>query len=216
MIQHADFDHVLLDLDGTILDKYFDDHFWLTLVPQRYAQVHSKTEDEAREFLFKTYHAHEQTLKWTDLDFWSEALGLDIPLMKEELEHLINVHPHAENYLKAMRAAGKDIHLLTNAHHKSVKLKFRKTGIGKYFDSVLTSNELGAPKEQQGYWLKAQELAGFDPARSIFVDDTEACLMAARDFGIRYVVHKSLSSSKETPVASKLFPSIKVFKELLP
>ena len=30
-------DHVLLDMDGTLLDKYFDDYFWETYVPEVYA-----------------------------------------------------------------------------------------------------------------------------------------------------------------------------------
>ncbi len=29
---------VLLDMDGTLLDKHFDDYFWETLVPQEYAR----------------------------------------------------------------------------------------------------------------------------------------------------------------------------------
>jgi putative hydrolase of the HAD superfamily len=33
-------DYVLLDLDGTLLDKYFDDYFWLHLVPEKYAERH--------------------------------------------------------------------------------------------------------------------------------------------------------------------------------
>lgn len=29
---------VLLDMDGTLLDLNFDNHFWLEFVPQRYAR----------------------------------------------------------------------------------------------------------------------------------------------------------------------------------
>ena len=29
---------VLLDMDGTLLDKHFDDYFWETLVPEEYAR----------------------------------------------------------------------------------------------------------------------------------------------------------------------------------
>ena len=32
-----DIDTVLLDMDGTLLDRHFDDHFWLDHVPKRYA-----------------------------------------------------------------------------------------------------------------------------------------------------------------------------------
>ncbi|MDV3444014.1 hypothetical protein R0G64_32270, partial [Pseudomonas otitidis] len=31
-------EHVLLDMDGTLLDLHFDNHFWLDYLPQRYAE----------------------------------------------------------------------------------------------------------------------------------------------------------------------------------
>ena len=39
------------------------------------------------------FRSQENTLNWTDLDYWSEQLGLDIPLLKHEVDHLIAVHP---------------------------------------------------------------------------------------------------------------------------
>lgn len=207
--------YVLLDLDGTILDKRFDDTFWHELVPERYASARGIGVEEAREHLFSTYRSHEGTLKWTDLDFWSEELGLDIPALKRELGHMIGALPHAEDFLREMHSGDREVHLLTNAHKKSVSLKFELTGIGRHFDSVLTSNELGAPKETPEFWERAAELAGFDPERSLFVDDTEEVLRAAREFGVRYVFHKARSSSAKEPEGSGEFPFITDFDEFL-
>ena len=36
-INWNDIDTVLLDMDGTLLDRHFDDHFWLEHVPKRYS-----------------------------------------------------------------------------------------------------------------------------------------------------------------------------------
>ena len=210
-----DIDYVLLDLDGTLLDKYFDDHFWLHLVPERYAELHGLPLDKSKEHLFKTYKSQEGTLNWTDLDFWSRELDLDIPVLKEQLVHLIDVHPHVEDFLRQMRSMGKPIHLVTNAHHKSIQIKFRKTGIGEYFQSVLTSNELGFPKEDQGYWIKAHSMIGFDRERTVFVDDTEAVLHSAHRFGIKYPVFKGRSSSREEVKRSQDFISITDFNDLM-
>ncbi len=215
VVPFEDISSVLLDLDGTLLDKHFDDTFWLELVPTRWAEVNNTSADEARDHLFTTYKRHETTLKWTDLDFWSQELGLDIPGMKRELAHLINPLPHAHEFLVQMRSCGKKVHLLTNAHHKSVSLKFEQTGIGKHFDSVLTSNELGAPKEHMEYWHRAAELAGFDPQTSLFIDDTIAVLQTAQKFGIRHVIHKGRSSSAIAPSGSHEFTSITDFDDLI-
>lgn len=208
--------YILLDLDGTLLDKYFDDYFWLHLVPEKYAEKHDMSFGAASEYLFNTYKSHEGTLNWTDLDFWSLELKLDIPALKEQVRHLIDVHPHVEDFLKLMRLEGRHIHLLTNAHYKSVGLKFRKTGIGKYFDSVITSNEIGHPKEDLAFWRKAQKTIKFRKDNALFVDDTEAVLKTAREFGLKYVLFKGRASSKEEPKHSKEFPYIRDFNDLMP
>ncbi len=214
VVPFEDVSYVLLDLDGTLLDKRFDDTFWLEFVPERYASANNMSVEAAKEHLFTTYRSHEGTLKWTDLDFWSQELRMDIPAMKHELGHLISPLPHAEEFLARMRREGREVHLLTNAHHKSVRLKFERTGIGRHFNSVLTSNELGSPKEDAEYWKAAARLAGFDPARSLFIDDTVEVLRAARDFGVRFVVHKARSSSAKAPEGSSEFPYITDFDDL--
>ena len=45
--------YVLLDMDGTLLDKYFDDYFWEHLVPEKYAEKNYITFGKAKEELFK-------------------------------------------------------------------------------------------------------------------------------------------------------------------
>lgn len=208
-------DYILLDLDGTLLDKYFDDYFWGHLVPEKYAEKHDISFGKAKDLLYETYRSHEGTLKWTDLDFWSQEFDLDIPALKEQLRHLIDVHPHVIDFLDAMSAQGKQVHLLTNAHYKSVNLKFQKTGIGSHFHSVITSNEIGAPKEDLEFWRRAEARIGFDKARSLFVDDTVDVLHVARQYGIRYVLLKGRSSSRMEPATSNVFPFITDFNELL-
>jgi putative hydrolase of the HAD superfamily len=215
MIPLEEIDWVFLDLDGTLLDRYFDDYFWEHLVPERYAEKHDMTFGRAKEHLLKTYRRHEGTLRWTDLDYWSAELDLDIPALKEQLRHLIEVHPHVEDFLREMKRRKKKIHLLTNAHYKSVNLKFSKTGIGKYFDSVITSNEIGSPKEDIEFWEKTEALLGFEKSRTLFVDDTEVILRTAREYGIKYVLLKGRASSKERPKSSSEFPYITDFIDLL-
>ena len=46
-----DIKFVLLDMDGTLLDKYFDDFFWEHLVPEKYAEKHTITFGKAKEEL---------------------------------------------------------------------------------------------------------------------------------------------------------------------
>src|SRR5512140_3090433 len=138
-----DIDTVLLDMDGTLLDRHFDDHFWLEHVPLRYAAKHGIPIEECREQLYSRFRSQENTLNWTDLDYWSEQLGLDIPLLKEEVDHLIAVHPHVTEFLQFLRQKGKGVHLVTNAHSKTLSLKMKKTRLGPYFDTIVSAHDLG-------------------------------------------------------------------------
>src|SRR4030067_605669 len=67
-----DIKFVLLDMDGTLFDLYFDDYFWGHLVPEKYAEKHNMTFGAARDFLYHTYKSHEKTLNWCDIDLWSK------------------------------------------------------------------------------------------------------------------------------------------------
>jgi HAD superfamily hydrolase (TIGR01509 family) len=206
--------HVLLDMDGTLLDKYFDDYFWEHLVPEKYAERFGITFGKAKDELMKKYKHHEGTLNWTDIDFWSRELDLDIPALKEQIKHLIEVHPHVEDFLGMLKRHRKKVFIVTNAHFKVLDLKLRKTEIGRHFDACITSFEMGHPKEDIRFWEKAQERLGFERERTLFVDDTEEILKTARTFGIRYIVFKARATSKRRPKTSKEFPTIHDFREL--
>jgi len=202
-------------MDGTLLDKYFDDYFWEHLVPEKYAEIHDITFGRAKEELMKKYKVHEGTLNWTDLDFWSNQLKIDIPAMKEQIKHLIEVHPHVENFLRMLGKEKKKVFLVTNAHYKSIDLKFKKTLIGKYFDAVLTSFDAGYPKEDIKFWEVAEKRLGFDKGKTLFIDDTEEILKTAKKFGIKYILYKARANSKVKPGKSNDFMHIIDFDELL-
>jgi HAD superfamily hydrolase (TIGR01509 family) len=206
--------YVLLDMDGTLLDKYFDDYFWEHLLPEKYADKKKITFGKAKEELLEKYHAHEGTLNWTDIDFWSREVEIDIPALKEQIRHLIEVHPHVEDFLRMLRRREKKVFLLTNAHYKVLDIKLKKTEIGRYFDATLTSFEIGFPKEMLEFWEKAEKKLGFEREKSLFIDDTKAVLRTAKKFGIRYILYKSYASSKGDRGRSKEFAELADFREL--
>ncbi len=211
--------YVLLDMDGTLLDKYFDDYFWCHLVPEKYAEKHNITFGKAKEILFAKYRSQEGTLNWTDVDYWSRELDLDIQALKEQIRHLIEVHPGVEDFLRTMNEQGKKVYLVTNAHYKSLTIKMRKTQLGKYFHRVITAFDVGMPKEQIQFWSRLQKMINFQKEQTLFVDDSEDILHRAKDYGIRYILLKKRANSKEPSPSGQRenspFPSIEDFRELL-
>jgi len=209
-------DTVLLDMDGTLLDRHFDDHFWQEHVPRIYAHRHGLALDEAREELFRLYRSQEGTLNWTDLDYWSGELGLDILALKRQVDHLIAVHPYVPAFLEGVRESGRSVWLVTNAHGKTLDLKMARTALGGKFHGIATSHDLGFPKEDLRFWERARTLIGFDPARSLLADDTPAVLETAAAFGIRFLVQVARYSSARPPEHSSRFFSIERFSEIMP
>lgn len=209
-------DTVLLDMDGTLLDKHFDDYFWEQYVPEHYSLVHDLSVEEAKSRLLARYHQVKETLDWSDLDFWSRELGMDLQELKLRINHLIGVHPYVVEFLEFCLKNRKKLHLITNAHSRSLSIKLEQTAIGPWFDRIICAAELGAAKEEPVFWERLQTLLGYDKVRTLLVDDTEKVLCSARDHGLGYLLFVARPSSRQRVQYSCNFPSIEYFKELLP
>jgi len=210
-----DIDTVLLDMDGTLLDKYFDDYFWEHFVPEVFAVANNLTVEQARGVLLDRYKKVESTLQWTDLDYWSEQLGLDIPELKCRIDHLIQVHPYVIDFLVYINTLGKKVHLVTNAHSKTLAIKLRKTSIGPYFSRIVCAEEVGEAKEQPIFWEKLEEMLGFDKKRTLLAEDTARVLHSARQYGMAQLIFVARPSSQKPVSYSPDYPSITYFNELI-
>lgn len=208
-------DTVFLDMDGTLLDKYYDDYFWEQYLPQVYAAKNQLNITETRKILLETYQSVEDTLQWTDLDYWSDRLQLDVEGLKREISHLVNSHPHIVDYFEYMQRIGKKMYLITNAHPKALKVKMEKVKLEKWFDRIICSLEIGLAKEQPEFWPALQKRLPYDSKRTLFADDTEKVLQSAKEAGIRHLVHIAKPSSKLPVRFSAHFQSIVTFQELI-
>ena len=209
-------DLVMLDMDGTLLDRYFDDYFWEEHLPKEYAVKNRVSPERARSELLARYQAREGTLAWTDLDFWSDQLGLDIPYLKLQVEHLIAVHPYVIPFLEYCRALNKKIWLVTNAHSKTLDIKMAKTALRDHFDHIVCSLEVGVAKEDPSFWRRLREISDYNPNRTMLADDTEKVLDSAAIGGIRHLIFVARPSSRLEPKRSEKYNSIIYFRELMP
>jgi putative hydrolase of the HAD superfamily len=207
-------DDVLLDMDGTLLDRHFDNFFFEEALPRRYAALHGLSFEEARDRLMAMYRSVEGELAWTDLHYWSRRVGIDVVAMHRELDHMIGFLPGAEEFLRFLRQIGKRVTIVTNAHEAGVLVKASRTGLDRHVDRILDAYEVGYLKMRPEYWPNCQRLVGFDPARSLYMDDDEECLTAARQFGVAYLVHSARSSSQLPPAPLDQFVSVNSFLPL--
>lgn len=209
-------ERVFLDMDGTLLDLNFDNQFWLEHVPLRYAQARGLAPAAARQELLARYRAVEGTMEWYCLDYWTRELGLDIARLKQEVEHLIAVHPHVIQFLDRVRASGRRVVLVTNAHSKSLALKMERTRLGGHLDALVCAHELGLPKERPEFWDRLRAVEPFQREYTLLVDDSLAVLRSARRFGIAHLLGVLRPDSRGPARDMQEFAMISGFLDILP
>lgn len=195
-VNWSEIDTVLLDMDGTLLDLHYDNYFWRQYLPSIYAEKNQLSFDESMLILEPLFADHVGTLNWYCVNFWSEQLELNIMQYKREVVDKISYRPDAERFLELCRDNVSDLRLITNAHRDVLNLKIQHTQIDRYFDTMLCSHELDAPKEDQRFWRNLQTTRYFDRSRTLFIDDSETVLDAAADYGIANLMSIASPDSK--------------------
>lgn len=216
MVNWKEIDTVLLDMDGTLLDLRFDNHFWKEYVPFKYAEKHGLPVEAAKSHLVPTFRSKEGTLDWYCLDYWTETLQLDIAALKVELSDLIAVLPHVAEFLEKLKISRHQVFLVTNAHRASLSLKMEKTGLADFFDAIVSSHDFGKPKENSDFWESLRQAYHFDKARTLLIDDSFAVLRSAQTYGIGHLVSISRPDSALPKRDIAEFTAIEDFRELMP
>ncbi len=205
---------VLLDMDGTLLDLHFDNHFWLDLVPKHYATLHGISVAESLARLKPKFRAVEGTLDWYSTDYWSRELGFDVMTVKQDVRDRVTFQPGAEKFLERLAALGKRRVLLTNAHPRVLAIKDSQVGLARYFEVMYSTHPFGLPKEQPQFWGRFHEREPFVAERTLFADDSLPVLHAAQAFGVRWLCHILCPDSAQPRRAAADFRAVDYIAEL--
>jgi putative hydrolase of the HAD superfamily len=208
-------DTVLVDMDGTLLDLNFDTFFWREAVPQSYALLHGLSVAAAQQSLAPRFEAKIGTLEWYCLDHWARDLGLDLKTLKREHRELIRFLPGAPEFLASVRARGKRLIVVTNAHRDTFAVKAERTGLDRLVDSVVCSHDFAAPKETAAFWRALEAHAPFDRRRTLLIEDSLTVLAAAREYGVRHTLAIRRPDSQLPPRAIDGFAAIDGVFELV-
>ncbi len=215
MIDWKKIDTVLLDMDGTLLDLNFDNHFWKEFVPLKFAEQQGLSIIEAKQQLAPRFKSMEGKLEWYCLDYWSEVLQLDIAGLKAEISGLIAVLPHVTEFLTKIQQSPKKVLLVTNAHRDSLNLKMEKTCLQVFFDEIISSHDFGFAKEHPEFWALLEQQHKFVKSSTLLVDDSLAVLNAAKQFGIGHLLAVSKPDTQQAKKTIKDYSAIEDFRELM-
>jgi putative hydrolase of the HAD superfamily len=129
--------------------------------------------------------------------------------------HLIALRPDADAFLAALRQAGKRVVMITNAHRGSLSLKLEKVELEPYFDRLISSHDYGFPKEDQQFWFALHQDLTFDPARTLFIDDSLPILRSARRFGVAHLLAVAEPDSRKGPKNTEEFAAVADYRTLI-
>lgn len=173
--------HLLLDADGVVQD-----------LPGGWEQAVAPYAGEAASAFLEEVWAAERPLLTGPGDFLAllersveqHGLSCSAAEVQAAVWHRIVASSEVLALVAALRRAGYGVHLATNqAGHRAERMRSH-LGYDHLFDVSCYSCELGVAKPDPAFFLAAAQRVGADPARILFVDDSESNVRAARKTGM--------------------------------
>ena len=215
MVNWAEIDTVLLDMDGTLLDLHFDNYFWLQHLPEKYALKNRISFEQALARVKALSESLYGSLQWYCLDYWSDELGMDVEKLKRDIGHMIKQRPYCQEFLTYLNRMEKHILLVTNAHPKALELKVASSGLADFIEKFISSHEFELAKENEGFWAKLESREALDLSRCLFIDDSLNVLQCARREGVGYTLQVLQPDSSQPEREVSEFQGIRHFSELM-
>lgn len=102
-------------------------------------------------------------------------------------EHGVVVLPGARELLAALRDAGIPRAIGSSTPRLNILTIFSATGLGEFFDGIVTADEVTHGKPDPEVFLKAAATLGADPSRCVVFEDALAGIEAAHRGGMKAV-----------------------------
>ena len=208
-------DTVLLDMDGTLLDLNYDNQIFSHLLPNAFAKHHELTLAAASQQLGDHMAKVSGTMDFYRLDYWRDLTGLDILALHEQAANLICFLPSAEGFLRTLSEHGKRTLIVTNADRQSFAIKDRVLRLSPRVNHVISSHDLGIPKEDNAFWVWLTGQYDLNPSTTLFVDDTPRVLRAAETFGIAHTLAVAQPDQQRPPRDMQGRPSFDHYAQLI-
>ncbi len=180
---------ILFDLDGVLVDTY---KVWFRLF--------NKT---LKHFGYKTIPLKVFAQNWgksTEEDVRIFMPGVKIKDVKRyfsinfsEFTKYMKVNPEAKKILSKLKEMGLKIGCITNSHRDITNREIKMAGLKKFFDVIITADDVKRPKPEPDMLLKACKRLRVKVNEVIFIGDTKTDLMTAEKAGCLFIGYKMQS-----------------------
>ena len=145
-----------------------------------------------------------------------EIVGLMTAYMKEEYIHRIPAKPHVADTLRALRARGDKLAVLTASPHITLDPCLKRLGLYDLFEKVWSCEDFATTKADPNIYLKAAQRLGVPVEEMIFLDDNYNADLTAKQAGARvFGVFDDSSADMEAQIRGISERYIRDFSELL-
>ena len=183
-----DFDAVIFDMDGTLLDTM---RYW-RYTSLEYLLAHQlpvRPEDLARmewtssRALVKEIAEREGF----DMGSWQTMVGELEEFMNRHYLHDAKCRENVPELLEKLRGMGKPMCVATGAPRQYARNGLSRLGILKYFEFVTDCYEFGMNKSQPEYFEEVARRLGTKPERCVVFEDALYAMKSAKTAGCRVV-----------------------------
>jgi len=213
-----DFEAVLFDLDGTLLDRSrAADSMFLAVVGECYSGVST----EGMLHSFRKYDNNGYSNKVEVLNSLFDEYPPDYRIPSPEIydfwnARFIDFFSLEEGVLDTIRliVSGVKTAIITNGYTKTQNAKIAKAGLDKIFDTVIISEEAGVKKPDPQIFNLALQKLGVSPQEALYVgdnlvNDVDGCQKAGM-YGVWYNPEKLKNETDIVP-----FKEITDFSQIL-
>jgi epoxide hydrolase-like predicted phosphatase len=159
-------------------------------------RAHGLPRSSVFETLYRTDAWHGIERGVGDLAEWVEGAhrelerraGRPLPRLHEEWRAAQTAIAANFELVRRLRTRYK-LSVLSNAD-MSLRARLERDGLHALFDDVVVSAEVGMAKPDPAIFRLAAERLGLAPDECVFVDDWDANVEAAREVGMRGVIHR--------------------------
>jgi HAD superfamily hydrolase (TIGR01509 family) len=172
-------DAILFDLDGVLVDSV---DTWLTSLNIALTQFNHKM--ITRDDFIDNYWGHDlhNTLNLIGVD--QKAAAICNSLYKKNLNE-VKLYPNVKSTLQKLNSYKKG--LITNTPKIQTNNILKKFDLNKYFDVVITSDDVSYAKPNPEIVLKACKILHVEPENVIMIGDTKSDIEAGKAAGCKII-----------------------------
>lgn len=206
----------IFDMDGTLLDSM---HLWRDIDHQYLKQhgvdyndrqldvIKNMTNRECADYFIHTFHI-DRTPEFI-MQEWAA-------MAKASYENELQLKPYAAEYLKCIAERQEKMLLATSCERSFAVAAMKRLNVLHYFDSIITTSELGIGKDDPAFYKACASLLDTDFHECIVYDDLNTAICSAASLGMKTIgVYDASSHNDQHKIKANADLMITSFRELL-